>query len=108
MRVKVCDDLFNISSRIKNVDRSYYIVFNTNLCVYEVHSTMQKNNSFCFTVGDRLDYYAIVRAQKTSIKRLKSIIKNIDKNNIEIEEKANKEISYKIRTNLRNYLGLYW
>ncbi len=106
MKVRIKEDLFDISSRLKDVEREYFVLYDTKKKVYEIHNTMQKGNSFCFLVGRRLDYYAIQKAHKTSIKWLKSTLKNIDNHNNRLEERANKEISYKIRTNLKMELGL--
>ena len=106
MKVRVEEDLFDISSRIKDVGREYFVLYDTKKKVYEIHSTMQKRNSFCFLLGKRLDYYAIQKAHKTSIKWLKSTLKNIDNHNIRLEEKINNEIGYKIRTNLKAEFGL--
>lgn len=105
MKIKVMGDLFSISSRIKEVDRNYIIVFDTKRRRYEVHNTMQKDNTICFVIGKRLDYYAIVKAQKTSIKHLKRVVKNIDIQNERKQKKINDEISYKIRTNFQNCLN---
>lgn len=104
MKIRIREDLFDISSRIKEVDKNYYIIYDTKKRRYEVHSAMQKDNSFCFVVGKRLDYYAIVKAQKTSIKWLKNIIKNIDEDNKRVEEKRKNEISYKYKTNIKSVL----
>ena len=59
MKIKVMGDLFSISSRIREVDRNYIIVFDTKKRRYEVHNTMQKDNTMCFVIGKRLDYYAM-------------------------------------------------
>ena len=102
MKVKIENDLFEISSRLKQIDDTYFVVYDTQKHRYEVYSTMQKNGSMCFLVGKKLDYYAISKAHKTLIKRLKRVVNSIDIHNKKAIRKNEEETSYKIRTNLKS------
>ena len=102
MKIKIENDLFEISSRLKQIDNTYFVVYNTKKHRYEVHSTMQRKSSMCFVVGNKLNYYAIIKAHKTSIKRLKSVVNSLDIHNEKILRKKEEETSYKIKTNLKS------
>jgi len=42
-------DMFNISERIKQIDKNYFIVFNCKTNKWEVHNKMQQGSSYCLT-----------------------------------------------------------
>jgi hypothetical protein len=102
MKIKIENDLFEISSRLKQIDSTYFVVYNTKKHRYEVYSTMQGKGNMCFALGESLNYYAIIKAHKTSIKRLKRVVNLLDIHNEKIIRKNKDETSYKIRTNLKN------
>ena len=49
-RVRIADDVYFISSRLKEIDETYYVMFNTATRKYEIHSDAQKGSSLCFVV----------------------------------------------------------
>ncbi len=63
----VTDDLYFIASRLKEIDPTYYVVYNLDKSRYEVHSDEQRGNSLCFVVpygeldARTLDYAARTR-----------------------------------------------
>ncbi len=62
----VTDDVFFISSRLKEIDPSYYVVYNLLKSRYEVHSKEQRGNTLCFVVPyDRLDARTLEYAART-------------------------------------------
>lgn len=75
-------DAFFINERLKEIDKSYYIVFNTSRNLYEVHSSEQKGNSYAFTVPfDCLDERTLLFARKTRVENQDKIIEEIEKDN---------------------------
>lgn len=91
MQIKLKNTLFNLNERLKQLDNSFYITFNTNLNRYEVHSSKQKN-SYCFAVPyGKLDARIIKFAQKTSVKNLTSYISEIQQHNQQQELNSRKE-----------------
>ena len=62
------NDLFNISNRIKNIDKNYYICFNKSLKQFEVHHKKQPDTTFCFVAGKTLNASVLTKAIKTSVK----------------------------------------
>ncbi len=81
------DPLF-IAQRLKEVDKSYFILFNLKEKRYEVHSTQQFGGSFCFSVKDDvLDERAIFYALKTRKEKMDEIIKQMDAENDKLQKK---------------------
>ncbi len=49
MLIEIKTDPLFISERLKEIDQSYFLVFNTIKNKYEVHSSEQKGCSYCLT-----------------------------------------------------------
>ena len=47
---RVTDDVYFVASRLKEIDPTYYVVYNLVRRRYEVHSDEQKGGSMCFVV----------------------------------------------------------
>ena len=85
------DNLY-ILQRLKEIDESYFLVYNLLSKKYEVHSNKQKDNTYCFSVSfPFLDERTIDYARKTRIERIDEVIKEIDSQNEKIEQNACKE-----------------
>ena len=90
--IKIDCDCYFISQRIKEVDPSYEIYFNTDTKSYEVHSNQQVKNSYCFKVPyQTLDERTITFAHKTKVENMDAVIKEIERNNQLLYEKNVKE-----------------
>ena len=91
MKIEISQDMYNISKRIKNIDRNYYIVYNTSSGKFEVHSSNQMGNSYCLTVPyDCLDERTLNHVRKTQIANLFDILEQIENDN---EQKESTEKS---------------
>jgi hypothetical protein len=83
----IYDDNFFITQRLKDIDESYFVVYNFDKQKYEVHSDAQKGGTYCFTVPfNSLDARTLTYAKKTRVNRRKEIIDEIDREN-ELREK---------------------
>ena len=106
MQKIIKNGLFNIKNRLKRIDRSYYLVFNTSSNMFEVHSKKQKN-TYCFSFS-YCDFRLIEYAKKTSVKHFSAFMQEITLNNEQIELNSKKEqydmIKYKA-LNLMNYFS---
>jgi len=83
------EDLYDISSRIKEIESGYFIVRNLRSDKFEVHSTMNGGwDTYCFTVPyDELDVRTLQYCRETNIAtRGDSIEKELDRNNAKIDE----------------------
>jgi len=90
--IKINSDVFFICERLRQIDESYEVYFNTDLNCFEVHSSAQKQNSFCFKVPySQLDERTLVYARKTRIENRDNILREIEQNNQMVYEKNIKE-----------------
>ena len=48
MKIKIESDVFDIAKRLKQINESYYILFDTSKQKFELHSKEQQN-SYCFS-----------------------------------------------------------
>ena len=97
MLIKILSDNLFITSRLKEIDNSYFVVFNTKSNKYEVHSKRQVENTFCVGLPfSELDERAVDYVLKTRVENIEKIIESIEKNNKKIENNNKKFILNKI------------
>lgn len=105
--VRIKTDLYDIASRVKELDADYYIEYNVTRRRYEIHHKRCRP-TLSIVAGDRLDQRVITQLQKTRITRLNKIIEEIDKTNKQIERAKEEllldEAKYKAKQ-ISNYLG---
>lgn len=88
MKLKlITNDLFDIANRLKVLDVNYFVVYNKLKRKYEVHHKKQKEDSFAFSVENKLDARAIKKAIVTSIKHANKILSQIEKQNSLLQKK---------------------
>lgn len=92
-KIEITSDCLDISNRLKSIDNSYYIVFDTKKQKYEVHSKDQVLESYCFTspynsLDERLIYFAL----KTRSQNKDNLLKELEKENQKfIKDQQNKQ-----------------
>lgn len=87
-QIVIESDVLDICGRLKEIDQSYYIVFNLSRKKFEVHSSSQNGGTFAFCIPfDCLDDRTIDLARKTSIYRKDEIIKEIDNENQKLQKR---------------------
>lgn len=92
MKIKIESDVFDIVERIKEIDDGYFIMYDTLKNKFEVHNYNQKY-TYCFTSKfDSLGLCTINEVLYSLIGNIDNIIKEIDKNNNDIEQNNNKQI----------------
>lgn len=103
MKIKIESDVFDIVDRIKEIDDGYYIVLNNQNCKFELHNKKQLN-TYCFTIENNcIDNRVIDKILYTNIKNIDKIINEIDKNNIDNENKKIAEISHQSKYMLNEF-----
>ena len=50
MKIKLSSDVYNISNRVKNIDKDYYVLFNTSNAKFEIHNKSQIGSTYCLTL----------------------------------------------------------
>lgn len=101
MKIKIENDVFDICNRLKEIDDTYYVVYDTIKNRFEIWSEDIKN-ILCFVVPYRtLDARTLVHANKTNSNNAKNIFEEIDRVNEEknnsIKNKILDETSFKFR-----------
>ncbi|MGD9901014.1 MAG: hypothetical protein AB7S44_00560 [Spirochaetales bacterium] len=83
---KIMDDTFNISKRIKNIDKNYIIKWNYFKSRYEIfYSTPKKEVLELVLPFKDLDYRTIEHLLKTKRENLEKLTAEIEKNNKKLE-----------------------
>ena len=90
MKIKIESDVYNISKRIKNIDKGYYVVFNTSTNKFEIHNEHQAGSSYCLTLPfTQLDERTINFIEETKSENIEKILSKIENEN-SIRESADK------------------
>ena len=90
MKIKIINDVYNISNRIKQIDRGYFIVYDTSKNNFEIHSSRQLGNTYCLTVPySKLDARTLYYVEKTKVKNIDDILNKIENEN-KLKDSENK------------------
>lgn len=94
MKIKILHDVYNISKRIKNIDRDYYVVYDTSKQKFEVHNSNQSGASYCLTIPycelDERTLKCVLKSQSANIEEILYEIEN-DNN---LRESANQSSAF--------------
>lgn len=91
MKIKLTSDVYNISNRIKEIDKGYYVVYDTSKRKFEIHNSCQIGSSYCLTIPfDSLDWRSLDYVNQTRSENIEKILNRIDNENklIESREKS--------------------
>ncbi|MFA5449220.1 MAG: hypothetical protein WC292_02110 [Clostridia bacterium] len=81
------NDVFDIASRLREVDATYRVRFNGKNNKFELYGG--RENAFILAFPyDRLDERAVLHARKTRVERLHQLIKELEEENNAIEVAA--------------------
>ena len=97
MLIEIKTDPLFIGERLKEIDQSYYLVFNTIKNKYEVHSNEQKGCSYCLTCPNvELDERLVELVKKTRRENINELLSEIDKENERLEKEREKYITQRL------------
>lgn len=86
-------DCLDIVKRLKEIDKDYFVVFNTETHKFELHNRQQKRNTYCLTLPfETLDERTIFYVLKTSVKNCESLFEEMERKNKLLRQKQVKEI----------------
>ena len=104
-RLLIKSDLFNITKRIKQIDKKYFIVFNKKTKKFEVHYKRNSSTLELVLPFDRLDKRTLDFVLKTKMENKQKLIEEMEKNNQKLEDEKNRnmldEATYKAKEMLR-------
>ena len=90
MKIKIFFDVYNISKRLKKIDRDYFIVYDTSKNNFEIHNSSQIGSSYCLTLPySCLDERCLNYVYQTKSENIERILQTIDNEN-KIKESAEK------------------
>ncbi|MCL2176803.1 MAG: hypothetical protein FWB72_02495 [Firmicutes bacterium] len=80
--VYIQNDLFDVSSRIKEIDSGYFVVYNARESRYEVHHSGQYGNTLALVVPySKLDARTILLTNKSRVENKARLLKEMQKHN---------------------------
>lgn len=86
MLINIECDLFDIVTRLKEIDCNYYVVYNKIKDKFEVHYHGQ-TPAYCLTVPyDFLDARTVDLVLKTKVSNSKKLFKEIDSHNLNLQK----------------------
>lgn len=86
MKIKIFQDVYNIAKRLKNIDRDYYVVYNTSKQKFEIHNSNQVGLSYCLTLPfNQLDERTLKFVLKTQSANIEEILEQIENDNKHLE-----------------------
>lgn len=81
MKIEIDDDIFDVSKRLKEIDEGYFVLFDIDRNMFEIHYRYQPN-TYCLSVNcGNFDGGVLDLVRSTNIANIDKIIENIDKNN---------------------------
>lgn len=90
---KIESDCLNITGRLKQIDKDYFVVRNTDNNTFELHNSSQKGDSFCLTFPfETLDERALDYTRKTSVQNSEALFKEMEKENAQLHNRAVKQV----------------
>lgn len=105
MKIKIRHDVYNISKRIKKIDKNYYIVYDTSRACFEVHYKGQVGGSYCLSLPyPELDARTLFLINKTKSKNITFLLEEIEENNKNIINKQNLKVKQQFNLSIENLL----
>lgn len=95
-------DLFNISKRLKKIDKNFYIVFNKLKRQFEIYNKAQKTIAY---VTPFLNKVIVTKAYKTSPKFASKIFKEIMEQNKQISNSTQQAIMEQNLERFKSYIN---
>lgn len=87
------NDLFNIATRLKEIDKNYFLVRNKKLNRFEVHNSRNKGNTLCVVCPfEQADNRLVRLVNKTRVENSVELLEEIENNNKKIDRSVNAEI----------------
>ena len=90
---EIDSDCLDIIKRIKELDKDYYVIFNIDKKVFELHNRSQAGNTYCLTIDyDCLDERAYNLVLKTRANNFDALFEEMEKENKKLVQRQTKEV----------------
>lgn len=94
MKIRIFSDVYNISKRVKDIDKNYYVVYDTSKQKFEIHNSKQIGSSYCLTIEkNQLDERVLKLVLKSKSANIDEILEQIENDNKNLES-ANKSSAF--------------
>lgn len=99
MKIEIEQDVFNIVKRLKQIDKDYFVLFNTKSNLFELHAHNQAPSSYCLSFQFKeLDERALTHTLKTRRQNKDLLFKEMQMQNQRLLENQQQKL-------LRSYYG---
>ncbi len=106
MKRIVKDDVYGIVKRICKIDRNYFVMYDDNKKLFELHDKRYKP-TFSITLFEKLDKRSIDKVYKSQSKNHLELFQSIDKTNENITKHATQLLIDKTKHNIvQNFNGI--
>ena len=86
MKIRISQDVYNIAKRIKNINRDYYVVYDTSRQNFEIHNSNQVGSTYCLTIPyNQLDERVLKLVRETQSANIDEILEQIENDNKHFE-----------------------
>ena len=102
VRVEIREDVFDIATRLKEIDGDYYPVYNLTKKRFEIHHRGRKNSLQLVLPYDSLDARAIQRVRETRREWVENMLRDMEKQNIKAEQQSDSRV---VEKTLGGYYG---
>ncbi len=103
MRFVIRHDVYEIAKRIKDIDRYYFIVYDTSKSCYEIHNSSQIDSTYCLSVPyQNLDDRTLKYVRETSSANIEKILEKIEKENKLIENAQTRSVLSELNQSIEN------
>lgn len=85
VRVEIRGDVFDVASRLKEIDGDYYPVYNLTKKRFEIHHRGRANSLQLVLPYDSLDIRAIQRVKETRREWVENMLRDMDRQNAKAE-----------------------
>lgn len=87
--IPIVSDTYDIAERLKEIDPSFFVMFNTKTQRYEVHCSWQQDTSYACTIPyDKLDARVLEYVQAYRRERLDAIAREVEAYNESMRVKS--------------------
>lgn len=103
MKIKILHDVYEISKRIKDIDRFYFIVYDTVKQSFEIHNSMQIDTTYCLTLPFKmLDERTLKYVRETASANIEKILEKIENDNKLVENAEKRRILSQFNESIEN------
>ena len=91
-KILVKNDLFNISNRLKSIDKNYFVLFNPLSKKFEIHYKRAKSSLELVLPFSALDSRSVDLVLKTKVEHRKKLLQEMEEHNQKLEREQEQNL----------------